>query len=215
MEGGSGDGAPAAARFDPRNRPLTGHRDRLTARSSERGSRHPARRVAAVAPGRSFEASAGARLRCPLRAGTAAQARRTAGAIHPYPPAKLAGASTGRAIVPSMHPGGVEDAALETRIRPKGDGQGEAVLLPDPGRGRSPGGPARTRPGAGLSRRHTGRGPDGDRRVAPQAAAGSPGRPDEPGRALAAHSGFRGLDDRVVAGGVEAQQVPALRHVGR
>lgn len=30
MEGGSGDGAPAAARFDARNRPLTGDRDRLT-----------------------------------------------------------------------------------------------------------------------------------------------------------------------------------------
>ncbi|MET3483941.1 hypothetical protein ABIC70_003470 [Methylobacterium sp. 1973] len=83
MEGGSGNQAPAAARFDARNRPLTGDRDRLTARSSERGSRHPARRVAAVAPGRSFEPSAGAYLRCPLRAGTAAQARRTSGAITP------------------------------------------------------------------------------------------------------------------------------------
>ncbi len=82
MEGGSGNQAPAAARFDARNRPLTGDRDGLT-RFSERGSRHPARRVAAVAPGRSFEPSAGARLRCPLRAGTAAQARRTSGAIIP------------------------------------------------------------------------------------------------------------------------------------
>ncbi|AIQ88825.1 protein of unassigned function [Methylobacterium oryzae CBMB20] len=67
-----------------------------------------------------------------------------------------------------MHPGRVEDTGIETRIRPKGDGQGEAVLLPDPGRGGSSGGPARTRPGAAPSRRHPGRGPDGDRRVAPQ-----------------------------------------------
>lgn len=35
MEGGSGDQAPAAARFDARNRPLTGDRDGLT-RFSER-----------------------------------------------------------------------------------------------------------------------------------------------------------------------------------
>jgi hypothetical protein len=53
---------------------------------------------------------------------------------------------TGAPLV--VHPGRGEDAALGTRIRPMRDGHGEAVLLPDPGRGGSPGGPARTRPGA-------------------------------------------------------------------
>lgn len=215
MEGGSGDQAPAAARFDARNRPLTGDRDRLTARSSERGSRHPARRVAAVAPGRSFEPSAGARLRCPLRAGTAAQARRTAGAIIPLRQRSLQeprpdGRSSRRCIRAGARipPSGCAFGRGATGTAKRFSCPTRVVAAAqevrrglDQARDRRDGIPGAAPTAIGGSRR--------------RAAAGSPGRPDGPGRALAARSGFRGLDDRVVAGGVEAQQVPALRHVGR